>query len=768
MFQQGLHLSDGLLGMASVAQLQNDPSRARGYAEQAIKVDPASLNALLFAGELALNDGDTNAALAWFDQASELPNGAYTAGLGIVRSHLINADLQQANAELESMLPRYKDAPPVQYLRGLVSFRLDDLETAENALRVVQQFDNEHAPTLYLMGVIKYRQGRLNQANDSLRRYLALDNQNTDVRKLLATIANAQGDSEEVVTLLEPLSGATNDPQLWAMLGSAYLKMSKATLATDAFQKAVQLAPDEAPFRNQLAVSLLAAGEDQKARATLDSAIELDADQFQTDYIRVMLAVRDNDFGAASEAVEALIAKSQDNPIGYNLKGAIALAQNQVEVAVASFKQALSIDPAYLPAARGLAAIAERMGNNEEAERVFSRLLDQPDANEGARLGLAQLALRRGDVDAALGHLREAVAEHPDSLPPHVGLVRLLLASGDVSAANSAVEQALTQFNESIDLLLLKAETASALGRTHEVRRIADVIRSQSNRYAGNPTLLLAIGNLHMGLGDLTLARASFEQAQAASSAVLPEVIAASARLDIAENQVAGAKAKLAQLEELQVDNVATQLLRADLLIIDEQWQQAQTYLESMVEQGSRPGLSRLVLLLGQLGDTQAAQTRLKAWLQDHPQDRGMEMLLANSYLQAGTTASALQQYEAMLPTDDPVLLNNLAWLYFEKGDDRALEFARRAHQASPNNPDIGDTLGWILVNQGQAAEALQLLRDSARARPDRGVILYHLGVAYQAVGRNEEAQEALRRALQTRNFEEVSDAQSRLEQLAE
>ena len=67
--------------------------------------------------------------------------------------------------------------------------------------------------------------------------------------------------------------------------------------------------------------------------------------------------------------------------------------------------------------------------------------------------------------------------------------------------------------------------------------------------------------------------------------------------------------------------------------------------------------------------------------------------------------------------------LNNLAWLYQQKGDlAKARGVAEQAAAAAPRVAEIDDTLGWILLAQGEAGKALTHLsaasRRSTRAGP--------------------------------------------------
>ena len=257
LLEQGLHLPDGLLGMARLAQLENDLERAYGYLNQLTTTAPEHREGWLFKGEVELTNGDADAALGSFSQAKALPGGEVAGNLGVIRAYLLADDLASAQQQADELLQRAADFPPAQYLKGLISFKQGDLESAEAALRVVQQYARDHLPTLYLMGAVKAQQGQLNQAEDNLRRYLAQDAGNVSVRKLLASIYNEQGKADQVIEVLSEVVAQNSDPQLWAMLGAAQMRTGDMSAATEALQQAVALAPDMAPFRNQLALSLL-------------------------------------------------------------------------------------------------------------------------------------------------------------------------------------------------------------------------------------------------------------------------------------------------------------------------------------------------------------------------------------------------------------------------------------------------------------------------------------------------------------------------------
>lgn len=118
----------------------------------------------------------------------------------------------------------------------------------------------------------------------------------------------------------------------------------------------------------------------------------------------------------------------------------------------------------------------------------------------------------------------------------------------------------------------------------------------------------------------------------------------------------------------------------------------------------------------------------------------------ASGLVDEGQHNAAIAQHESLVASRpaDARVLNNLAWLYQEKGDSRALEFARRAHEAAPEPSHTNDTLGWVLVQNGQADKGLPYLR-TAFVRDSRNPdIRYHLAVALSRLGRDGEARREL------------------------
>ncbi|NCC22954.1 MAG: tetratricopeptide repeat protein [Alphaproteobacteria bacterium] len=103
---------------------------------------------------------------------------------------------------------------------------------------------------------------------------------------------------------------------------------------------------------------------------------------------------------------------------------------------------------------------------------------------------------------------------------------------------------------------------------------------------------------------------------------------------------------------------------------------------------------------------------------------------------------------------EHPYIMNYLGYGWAEQGIklEPALELIRKAAAMQPTDGYIADSLGWVLYQMGNYAEAIPHLEKAVELMPYDPVINDHLGDAYWMTGRRLEAEFQWRRA---KNFSE-------------
>jgi tetratricopeptide (TPR) repeat protein len=160
----------------------------------------------------------------------------------------------------------------------------------------------------------------------------------------------------------------------------------------------------------------------------------------------------------------------------------------------------------------------------------------------------------------------------------------------------------------------------------------------------------------------------------------------------------------------------------------------------------------------------------LNARLKANPTDVASRSALASFYLEQKKYDDAIAEYTRVVAERpaDAAALNNLAWLYQQKGDlAKARGLAEQATEAVPGAAETEDTLGWILLAQGEAGKALTYLSAASLTAPKNPDIQYHLAVALNRLGRTADAQATLETLLGSGvTFSDKAEAEKLLQRL--
>jgi predicted Zn-dependent protease len=129
----------------------------------------------------------------------------------------------------------------------------------------------------------------------------------------------------------------------------------------------------------------------------------------------------------------------------------------------------------------------------------------------------------------------------------------------------------------------------------------------------------------------------------------------------------------------------------------------------------------RLLALLEAAGKADEVQSVAQRWIGDHPRDASVRAYLGEVAMRRSDYKTAAQQLRNALEfePENIVVVNNLAWVLGEMGDPKALEYAAKAYALAPNIAGVNDTYGWLLVQNGEAARGIELLRRAGELAPN-------------------------------------------------
>ena len=145
-------------------------------------------------------------------------------------------------------------------------------------------------------------------------------------------------------------------------------------------------------------------------------------------------------------------------------------------------------------------------------------------------------------------------------------------------------------------------------------------------------------------------------------------------------------------------------------------------------------------------GNGAEAEKFSASWLSEHAQDGGFRLAMAESATARKDFSTAVKHYQALLQVqpNNPVVLNNIAWVLGQLKDVRALDYAEKALRVAPNQPAIMETVASLLAEKGDTARALELLQKATGLAPASTDLKLSMARVLVKAGKKADAQKIL------------------------
>jgi len=758
---------DAKFGLARIALAEGKLDQAEHVIAAALKASPDNGQALMLEGEVLLRKNEAQAAEVAFRKAMADRRYGAVGKIGLARALIAQYKLDEAGAVLESLDKQVRNSPLVHYLIAHIAQKKNDNEKAKQELRDALRLAPDHPESLLLLASLHFKEGNLEQAEQLLIRFTKKLPGYLPAVKFLAAILIQQGRLQAAIDTLQGLTyQGRADPQLLALLGSAYLKRGDVAKGAPLLEQAAQLAPEAADIRTELALSHLATGAREQAISEFEAVVKLDKKIMRADLLLVLAHLQRKDYDRAIAAAQGLAQKEPDNPLAYNVLGTALLGKSDAASARKQWQLALEKDPKFVPAMLNLAALEMREHHPDMAEKRYHQALEHDEHNFQALVALAKLAADRGDAEQTVKRLEQAREHNPTALQPRLALARYYLGRRNGPSALRVAAEARDLMPDDPQALLLLGGSQLATGNAGAAKEaLKRLVELQPKLPEAHYQLALAHGQL----AEDDAARAALKRALEIKADYAAAEIAL-AWLELRGGHADKALAMADKLLRIHPESPQVHALRGQVLSVQGKFKQAIASYEAAFARERSPLMAiNLHAVKLQSGDRVGAYAVLEHWLKEHPNDTAVRLQLAGTHQHHGEAVLAIAEYERVLLTQprNVLALNNLAWLYHEAGDNRALDFAQQAYEQAPKSPAVMDTLGWILVQQGNIERGLELLEKAAYQAPKLGDIRYHLASALARAGSKTRARNELAGLLESGDaFSAHEQAKNLYEQL--
>jgi len=739
---------DALMGLARLSAARGDRAAAVLYVDQAVAKDPKNPEVFVMQGGMLRMMNKPDEALAAYDQALKLNPDHRGAHIEKAYIEIARGKFDAAKKEVEAAEKNSPGSLLVVYTRGLYEFSQGKYPAARDALMKILKVAPDHLPTILLAGASELHLGNIQQSQQHLLKYLESNPDNVYARKLLAQaqLKNAQP-ADAAATLAPALKSAPQDAQLLALAGESYMQVRDFGKASAYLEQAAALAPQAAAVRTSLGLSRLAQGDQARGLSELEMAATLDPKSIQATVALVQTEMGLKRYDKAEAAVNALEKQQPDNAQVHQLKGAVYMVQNKRAEARAAFEKALSLQPTFLPAVTNLARLDMQENKPDAARGRFTAFLEKDKNNPEAMAALGELAMLRKDTAEATTWYEKASNANPQAIAPALKLGGHYLATNQAPKALALGRKLQTNHPTDAGVLELlgQAQVASKdlNGALETYSRLASVAPKAAGAQLRLAQVQLALKNERAAADHLK--RAVGLQPDFAPARMMQVDLA------LRDGRLDDALAVARDLQKLAPKAPLGYVIEGDVLLSQKKAGPAQQAYEKALGLASSSELTVKVMQAQQAGGkSREAMAQGQQWMAKHPDDARVAMLVAELSLAAKDYKSAIAQLEnAQKRTPgNPLVLNNLAWAYQQVKDPRALATAEQAFKLAGDNPGIMDTLGWMLVEQGDTARGLALLQKASTQAPKAAEIRFHLAQALNKSGDKQGARRELDKLL--------------------
>ena len=351
-------------------------------------------------GEILLTRGDTQGAKVQIDEILKKDQSDRQALLlrARMRAHDGNPDnLKSAIEDLKSVLKQEPNSRTALYFMAQMHFSLGQLDQARTFAADLEKNYPDYLPA-------KLMQLQLTLGTNDHKGAIALAND------LLARLDKVAPDRDNSPQLLAQIREKT-----LLVRGTAQLQLKNVAAARQDFEAARVMAPSDPVVYNSLALASLAENNLQDAITFLETALKVDATNFDALNGLINLYARNKEFDKAHAQIDQALARYPNMASLHYLKANVYGFQKDGNSVQAELNRAIELDPNYLPAYSALASLYINSKQQDLAIAEYQKIIARRPDNATPYTLIGILEFEKKNYDAAIDNYRKALEKDPNA-----------------------------------------------------------------------------------------------------------------------------------------------------------------------------------------------------------------------------------------------------------------------------------------------------------------------------------------------------------------
>lgn len=706
--------SDGysLLASAYLEFSKQNTKSASNLVARILETNSNNVDALMLQGQIATVEKDYALAVDSFKQYQVMQPNSGKVQLFIADSLLKNGQYKEAEVIADTILANVPSQPFLLYIKASARFEDKDYKAASNfANQSLSSGFNSFSLKL-IAGASGFYLKNHEQSVNNLKNLLPYLSGEHPARRMLAVSQLQLGLIDDISETLNGYdSDNKEDTQFLATLSYELFEVG-------AYEQAKEMASYVSSSTDMTAEETARIGvlklmmNDPSGIDKLELALQKNPELVDAELMLAFSSIKSGNLPRATKIANKWLKQYPEKAGGYNLQAAIHFKNNELMKGEASLKQSLQLEPDNAYALIQQVQVASFRKNNEQATlltenavkvhpsniQILSQYFDFHKNDDGLQI-IAQ-AQQKYASDIKYGVL---LAE------AHIYLEQFKQASAVLNSYQVDVKTPKRYWQLMLAINAKNPDGKDAYSILNEWQK--------TNPYHIESSFLLASYWTNKKSPDRAL-RVLQKANEKHPNNLMLHLVKMQVLLD--SNRSSDAKSLFKELAQFEVNKDLLAGITGRILLLDKKFLEAipplkqqylakpsslnATYLAFALEGNNQK--SEAIELLEQFSSKEEVDNKI------HPR---ISLNLANMYL-AENKDKAIVEYERLIKATPKniVALNNLSWLYMEKGQFfQALKYSKQAYDLNAEIPNVVDTYAQALLKSDKKSEALEKAKEA-------------------------------------------------------